>query len=636
MNEKGNLSGNLAKHAAKSAKVQSLFAGPSSARNMEFNRDQIEFIQNRELKLNEMSKQKIGNGISLQRLSLEPEFTRGQFETAEINDIGPDWAMDFRTQSDLVSINSVPSHRQFIPTEIPLMHFNNFPAQSYSDEKGWSEEFKKQAAELNGSHWAEEFSKQIETEDIASKDYPDALAKTAGKILETVAKSENEKFKNSKFMAMMQKFRDGELYIEGDKLVEAVADLSHKKTSINEIHDESVTLNSINNGNILAEEFLMNEAKDIEYLSNLTDDPLPSSYKMAQEFASNSLNWNEEFNATSPPGNFALPLGSVKGKRNMAPLKSSDVSHDFDLDQIQKDMLNGAVDIDSHRQQQSDSNWQSNFQDMNLNDKSKKESWNQFEQDYRNFEKDNLESNVFATMQEYEPFKLNPYTSLSKETLAATAVTNNLMETILKLEALVEKDPTNTGAWFELGKKQQENENDSNAIAALQKSIALDPQNLEAYLAIAVSFTNENMTFEAYNSITDWINNNPIYSNIDGPTPLSSMQRHEMLVQSLVHAAMSNPGQDLDPNVQLALGVLFNISSEYSKAIDCFETAISVAPNDFDLWNKLGATLANSGHPEKAMEAYFKALELNPAYIRTRYNLAVACMQIGQVKVLII
>ena len=47
------------------------------------------------------------------------------------------------------------------------------------------------------------------------------------------------------------------------------------------------------------------------------------------------------------------------------------------------------------------------------------------------------------------------------------------------------------------------------------------------------------------------------------------------------------------------------------------------------LWNKLGATLANSSNASKALDAYRNALEINPSFIRARYNSAVACIQLG-------
>jgi peroxin-5 len=81
----------------------------------------------------------------------------------------------------------------------------------------------------------------------------------------------------------------------------------------------------------------------------------------------------------------------------------------------------------------------------------------------------------------------------------------------------------------------------------------------------------------------------------------------------------------IDPEVQVGLGVLFYSNSSYEQARDCFNTALQARPNDFLLWNRLGATLANSGKPEDAIEAYHKALELRPTFTRAIYNLSVAC-----------
>jgi peroxin-5 len=43
----------------------------------------------------------------------------------------------------------------------------------------------------------------------------------------------------------------------------------------------------------------------------------------------------------------------------------------------------------------------------------------------------------------------------------------------------------------------------------------------------------------------------------------------------------------------------------------------------------VGATLANDGSAEEAIRYYHRALELNPAYIRARFNLGISCINLA-------
>lgn len=204
-----------------------------------------------------------------------------------------------------------------------------------------------------------------------------------------------------------------------------------------------------------------------------------------------------------------------------------------------------------------------------------------------------------------------------------------LSQAVLAIEAECQRNPGNSEAWKLLGTVQAENDDDIQAIAAMNRALACDPNNTDVLLSLGVSHTNEFDQKAAVGYLRQWLGTHPRYRDLvqNDPGPPDSSQNLSYTI-NLFKTATTRSHDDAD--VYAALGVLCNLARQYGDAVEAFRHALNVNPKDYSLWNKLGATLANSSRSGEALDAYRRALELKPNYMRAWTNMGISLANLGQ------
>jgi len=257
--------------------------------------------------------------------------------------------------------------------------------------------------------------------------------------------------------------------------------------------------------------------------------------------------------------------------------------------------------------------------------------------DMWNVEQDVEEYHAYGDVPEAYKFNIeNPFANNPKSLEIASNMLNsgNTRNAILALESHLQQHPEDSNSWRVLGKMHMDNDQDRPAVRCFLNSVNLDPKNLDNLLALGISCTNILDEVQAMNHLKHWMMNNPKYANIitdpevipenmtgRNLTTEDVRNMNSRLLERFEAAKAMNP---TDPELNTCLAVLYFVARDYKASVHLFNEALQHDPNNYSLWNKLGATLAHLGRAEEAVEAYNRALEFKPNYVRTWVNLGIA------------
>ncbi|TSR75259.1 Peroxisomal targeting signal 1 receptor [Bagarius yarrelli] len=412
------------------------------------------------------------------------------------------------------------------------------PAQA--DPGRWAEEYLEQSEE---KLWLGDLGeKEQEREWVKEYQPGEELKQTANELL---AKVDDPKLQNTEFLRFVRQIGEGSVTVE-DRAGKQLADKAQAREAQNWASSFTQFLKESGGGTVQVESRQCREkndqakAKQAEKWANLVS-------QVSEESAES---WVDEF-ATSGP-DFQQAKAAVE----------SDVDFWEKLQEEWEEMAKR--DAEAHP-------WLSDF--------------------------DQLLSTSYDKGYQFE--EENPY--LSHEDPLTEGVkrmeAGDIPGAVRLFESAVQREPDNQLAWQYLGTCQAENEQEFAAISALRRCVELKKDNLTALMALAVSFTNESLHRQACETLRDWLRHNPKYRHIleqrDSEKEREGVREREKErerfgsllpealfteVQTLFLSAAAADPTRVDPQLQCGLGVLFNLSGEYDKAVDCFSAALSVTP----------------------------------------------------------
>lgn len=206
----------------------------------------------------------------------------------------------------------------------------------------------------------------------------------------------------------------------------------------------------------------------------------------------------------------------------------------------------------------------------------------------------------------------------------------DLQEAIQSFEMeLQQNNMDNATAWRMLGRCHAENDMDPEAIQCLEAAVDRDPYSPETLLALSTSYVNELDHERALKNLKAWFTHNPKYSGLELPTDIygdgETVEKTSAFeeVKQLLLSALAFDATDAG-DVHEALGVVYNVIKDYDAAAASLQKALETRRDDYQLWNKLGATLANGTRSDQALPAYHRALQIKPKYARAWLNMAIS------------
>lgn len=201
-------------------------------------------------------------------------------------------------------------------------------------------------------------------------------------------------------------------------------------------------------------------------------------------------------------------------------------------------------------------------------------------------------------------------------------------DNVALLEAATKADPTDPKPHLLLAEHHLALGDVPAALAAVERAIAIDSTNVDAYHKETAVLSLMGRYPEAEAAARKSVSLDPTdaigWTNL-GDALLQGGRTDEAIAATRRAVALDSTNADIWYN----LGVVLGGQQDLSEAIEAYRHVIAINPRHAKAVNNLGALLGASGRITEARDAYKRAVELSPNSVETRMNLALAYLRLG-------
>lgn len=205
--------------------------------------------------------------------------------------------------------------------------------------------------------------------------------------------------------------------------------------------------------------------------------------------------------------------------------------------------------------------------------------------------------------------------------------TRDVQEALALKEAanrhMLQKNPGNAWAWYELGNALRDEGRTPESIAAYRAALARDSRHASAHNNLGAVLAEEGRAEDAAHEYRQALLNEPDYADAhyNLGNALRALGRLDAAGREFQEALRLEPEHaDAHGN----LGEVLSAQGRLDAATKHFEEAVRIRPDSAETHNNLGAALGRQGRYRDAIDQFRIALTIEPGHARARENLNIA------------